>query len=94
MQITQNNEIDKFIINASLIDPIAKIINQLTNKDFRDCDINWLDDKLATFTEIACKSIYIKMPPIINNSTKILNEHTITQYIQRFTTLLNHFKSF
>lgn len=54
MKATNNQVIDQFIIEASLIDPISKIVNQLNNGEFRDCDIKWLDAKLEKFTKFAC----------------------------------------
>ena len=36
---TNNAAIDQFIIEASLITPIEKIISKLKNGEFRDCGI-------------------------------------------------------
>ena len=59
MKATNNTAIDQFIIEVSLIDPITKIINQLNNGEFRDCDIKWLDIKLENFVVFAAKRIQI-----------------------------------
>jgi hypothetical protein len=95
---TKNNPaIDQFIIETTLIDPIAKIINQLENGEFRDCDIKWLDKKLEDFIKFAAETLGIKgiMPSSLNReSFTTLNDYVKGQYLTRFTTLLNYFKSF
>jgi hypothetical protein len=97
MKATNNPAIDQFIIEATLIDPISKIINQLNNCEFRDCDIKWLDAKLEKFTKFACETLGIKgmMPSNIDsNKYVLLNDYVKNQYINRFSTLLGYFKSF
>lgn len=86
--------VDRFIIEASLVDPVAKIVNQLNKREFRDCDVKWLDAKLQKFTEFACKTLGmdVKMMPV-EIKGKILNDYTVSQYLQRFSTLLEYFKS-
>ena len=88
-----NTEIvDKFILEVYLIDPLQKIINGLNNREFRDCDINWLDKKLAGFVEFACETLSLKivLPDTING--KVMNDYTHSQYLTRFNTLLDYFK--
>jgi len=90
-----NTSIETFIINSSLIDPVNKIINQLENGEFRDCDIKWLDSKLEVFTEFACKTLGLDiiMPSkIAGEQLKTLNNHVKDQYFKRFNTLLEYFK--
>jgi hypothetical protein len=97
MKATNNPVIDQFIIEVSLIDPISKIINQLNNGEFRDCDIKWLDAKLEKFTKFACETLGIKgmMPSNIDsNKFVLLNDYVKNQYVNRFSTLLGYFKSF
>jgi hypothetical protein len=97
MKATNNPTIDQFIIEATLIDPISKIVNQLNNGEFRDCDIKWLDAKLEKFTKFACETLGINgMMPSDVNSEKftLLNDYVKNQYINRFSTLLGYFKSF
>ena len=90
--------LDKFIIEVSLIDPVSKIVNQLKNREFRDCDIRWLDTKLEKFTEFACKTL--RITATIQNQVEsersgiVSNDFVVTQYIRRFITLLEYFKSF
>ena len=97
MKATNNPVIDQFIIEATLIDPISKIVNQLNNGEFRDCDIKWLDAKLEKFTKFACETLGIKgmMPSDVNREKfTLLNDYVKNQYINRFSTLLGYFKSF
>lgn len=70
MRTTNNPVIDQFIIEASIIDPISKIVIQLNNGEFRDCDIKWLDAKLERFTKFACETLGISgmMPSDENNN--------------------------
>lgn len=87
--------LDNFIIEVKLIDPINKILNGLRGYEFRDCDITWLDNKLAAFTDIACKTLFIQIPTLVpTEKGKVLNEFTKKQYIERFTTLLTYFKTY
>lgn len=97
MKATNNQVIDQFIIESTLIDPISKIVNQLNKGEFRDCDIKWLDAKLEKFTKFACETLGITgMMPSDVNSEKytLLNDNVKNQYISRFNTLLGYFKSF
>jgi len=91
----KNEAINRFIIEAVLIDPISDIIFKLENKEFRDCDIRWLNDKLYKFTAVAAETMGIKFPEIeLISHDGILNDYTTARFIKAFTTLLNYFKSF
>ena len=97
MKATNNAAIDQFIIEMSLITPIEKILLQLKNGDFRDCDIKWLDSKLENFIEFAAKTIGINaiMPNKLESETfTILNNYALRYYKDKFSTLLNYFKTF
>ena len=97
MKATNNSVIDQFIIETSLINPIEKIISQLKNKEFRDCDIKWLDSKLENFISFAAKTLGINgILPSELHSEKfvILNNYALVYYKDKFNTLLNYFKSF
>lgn len=90
-----NNSIETFIINESLVNLINKIINQLENGEFRDCDIKWLDGKLEKFTEFACKTLELDIivPSKVGvEAYKTLNNYAKDQYKSRFNVLLNYFK--
>jgi len=97
MNETNNTVIDQFIIEMSLIDPIEKIILQLKNGEFRDCDIKWLDSKLENFIEFAAKTLGINaiMPNKLESETfTILNNYALIYYKDKFNALLNYFKTF
>ena len=96
MKATNNAVLEQFIIEVSLIDPINKILNQLKNGDFRDCDINWLDKKLESFVEFAAKTLKINtvMPQSESAKPSRMNRYAYEYYINYFNHLLNYFKSF
>lgn len=96
MKATNNTAIDQFIIEVSLIDPINKILNQLKNGEFRDCDILWLDKKLEGFVEFAAKTLNINgaMPQIESIKPAYMNSYAIEYYSKYFNHLLNYFKTF
>ena len=91
----KNEAINTFIIETVLIEPISDIIFKLENKEFRDCDIRWLNDKLYKFTTVAAETLGIKFPEIeLISHDGVLNDYTTIRFIEAFTTLLNYFKSF
>ena len=97
MKATNNSVIDQFIIETSLINPIEKIISQLKNGEFRDCDIKWLDSKLEIFISFAAKTLGISgtLPSELHSEKfVILNNYALVYYKDKFNTLLNYFKSF
>lgn len=97
MKATNNPVIDQFIIEAYLIGPVSKIISQLKNGEFRDCDIKWLDAKLENFTIFACETLGIKATMLgdsYGGKYTLLNDYVKSQYLNRFNILLDYFKSF
>ena len=93
MKIT-DNAVHQLIIDVQLIDPLSKIISKLQNGEFRDCDIKWLDNKLADFTQFAGKTLGLTLIKPEPTQHTILNTYITTQYINRFQTLLDYFKTF
>lgn len=93
-QVTGLNQdvVDQFILEVSLVRPIEKIIGKLMSGDFRDCDIAWLDKKLEDFTVFACKTLGFEAHIPAPEKGRILNDYTKKQYVDRFSTLLNYFK--
>jgi len=86
--------VDDFIFEMTLINPIEKIIAKLKNKDYRDCDVTWLDSKLDKFIRFAAETFGMKMPAQIERKPfPVLNDHNYKYYIEKFTTLLNYFKT-
>lgn len=96
MKATKNTAIDQFIIEVSLINPINKILNQLKNGEFRDCDTKWLDKKLEGFVEFAAKTLNINgvMPQRESVKPSYMNSYAIEYYSKHFNHLLNYFKTF
>lgn len=94
MTQTNNTTIDNFIIEMTLIAPIEKIINQLNNGEFRDCDIKWLDKKLGNFMLFACETFGMKNMTVPASEYSILNPYTVGKYKEWFGGLLEYFKSF
>lgn len=98
MQATNNPTIDKFILDVLLIEPIQYVIDGLNNGEFRDCDIKWLDNKYQNYVKIASETLGIAFPTQIEEDYKfkrtVLNDYVTKYYIDRFTILLNYFKSF
>ncbi|WP_027380807.1 hypothetical protein [Chryseobacterium daeguense] len=93
---TNNTEaLNNFIIDATLIDPIRKIVKQLEAGSYRDCDIKWLDEKLQQYTLLACETLGIKIEHNLKTkSHTVLNDYNKSRYLKYFNTLLNYFKSF
>lgn len=95
VETLKNEAINTFIIETVLIDPINDIIFKLENKEFRDCDIKWLNGKLHKYTAVAAETMGIKFPEIeLISHDGVLNDYTTVRFIEAFTTLLNFFKSF
>lgn len=91
----RNAVIDNFIIDTVLVQPVKDIIVKLEQGGFRDCDIVWLDKKLADFTSFAANTLGIKVEIEISNATpKILNEYSKNRYKNYFKKLLNYFETF
>lgn len=91
----ENAEIQEFMIFELLINPIEKILKQLENKEFRDCDIKWLNGRIHTFITIAAETIGVNPPNglELENDHRVMNDYMIDWYHERFTKLLNYFKS-
>jgi hypothetical protein len=92
--MTQANTKNNFIISMSLIFPIEDIINKLNNSEFRDCDIKWLDNKLFSFTDLACKTLGMDITTPINEQYTVFNDFVKNKYIGYFKTLLQYFKQY
>lgn len=88
--------LDQFTIDTILIDPMQDIITKLENKEFRDCDISWLNNKLYKFTKFAAETLEkeIGLQGELVNNNGVLNDQNIKRFIEAFKTLLNYFKSF
>ena len=90
----QTKPLDQFVINAIIIEPISKIIKSLENKEYRDCDVKWLNKKLFNYTEFAAKTLGINFnnEQIVDNNSS-MNDHCYDRFLQAFKILIGYFKS-
>ena len=90
----QTKPLDQFVINAIIIEPISKIIKSLENKEYRDCDVKWLNKKLFHYTEFAAETLGINFnnEQIVDNNSS-MNDHCYDRFLQAFKTLIGYFKS-
>jgi hypothetical protein len=87
--------IQNFIIETTLVDPITDIVTKLENKEFRDCDIKWLNNRLHNFTTIAMETLgksFGKIDLVDNDG--VMNEYKTNRFLEAFNTILNYFKTF
>lgn len=95
MTNSNNETLNQFIIETVLINPIQKIVDGLKSRNFRDCDIKWLNDKMEGFIEFAAETLGVKVPVQVEREKfGMLNAHSLNYYTTRFTTLLDYFKRF
>ena len=96
METTKNDQINQFIINTVLVNPIEKILSKLKAKEYRDCDIKWLDAKLSNFILFAAQTLNINcvIADLDKNKFSLMNEYAYNYYTDKFTKLLAYFKSF
>lgn len=92
----ENDTINQFIIEMTLINPVSGIVKKLKNNEFRDCDITYLDRKLMDYTSFACKTLNINVS--INDlggkrDGVVMNYFVSNLYISRFETLLKYFEN-
>ena len=92
----ENDTINQFIIEMTLINPVSDIVKKLKNNEFRDCDIAYLDRKLMAYTSFACKTLNINIS--INDlggkrDEIIMNDFISRLYISRFEMLLKYFEN-
>jgi hypothetical protein len=93
MPVLKHEIVDQFIIEVKLIDPIKDIISKLENREFRDCDISWLDNKLDDFIEFAAKTMgftSIKQAP--RELYPYMNKFVKDRFLKYFTGLLTYFE--
>ena len=104
--INQFSIMDKekaFIILAA-ITPIEDIILKIESNNFRDCDINYLDEKVQAFTSVALQSLHINIvipkhvAKDVNKHSKDyylpINDNRKDYYLRIFRVLLKHFRKY
>ena len=90
MEATNETSIYNFIIDASFIEPTNKIINKLNNREFRNCDIKWLDDKLDKYIQFVAEKLNIKLT--IKQSESVKPKYMNTYAYEYYNQLLIFFK--
>lgn len=83
--------VDDLIHEVAINEPIKKIISGLENKEFRDCDTEWLNEKMVRFTQYAVLAMDVKVV-VTTPERPILNDHNRNLYIENFKTLLEFFE--
>lgn len=95
METANNPVLQQFLINYVLINPVKDIVFKLENKEFRDCDIKYLNEKLFNFTSFAAETLGKKFEKIdLVSNEGFLNEYKTNEFLKAFRTILNYFKSF
>lgn len=85
--------INNFIYETVLINPISDIVNKLENREFRDCDVKWLNSKLDKFTSFALETLG-KSFDLNGIGSDMMNDNVREQFLNHFNTLLKYFKNF
>ena len=85
------NSIELFIISEMLINPIEKIITEIKEDKIRDCDIEWLNNQVVKFSNIALETLNLKFNIGRINESHV-NKHIKEKFLNIFTVLLNYFK--
>lgn len=92
---TNNDTINSFVIQVTLIEPVQDIVSKLENGNFRDCDIKWLDEKLYSFVSFSAQTLGLKIGSSIPESNfTFLNEYAKQYYLKYFNQILAYFKTF
>jgi hypothetical protein len=74
---------------------VCRVFFHIENKEIRDCDIKWLNDKLYKFTQFAAETLGKKFGKIdLVSNDGLLNEYKTGEFLKAFRTLLNYFKTF
>lgn len=98
----KSNLFEDLLFDSMILSPIKKIIEQLNNGEYRNCDIVWLDNELEKFTKLACQTLGNSVITPLDEKYNFehserfvtLNEQTQKKYLGYFTTLINYFKMF
>ena len=93
-QLPTQGELDpsgNFIFEMTIISPLNDIVSKLENREFRDCDIDWLNKKLIKYTDLALEVLgkKINLDKAIDG---IMNDNNREVFLRYFNTLLKFFK--
>jgi hypothetical protein len=81
----------RMIIELLLIQPIEKIIAGLEKKEYGNNDIEYIENKLETFMDIAARALRVT-GRVSHESFTVLNDYTSAKYIEYFSKLLMFFR--
>ena len=93
MNTAQKTELNSFLYEVQIIDPLAKIIENLKNGFYKDSDVSYLNTKLDAFCELALK-ILGKNIVFKADFENTLNNHNRSRYLKYFNILLSFFKQY
>jgi hypothetical protein len=94
MKITEQNKEDLkqwLTLEFLFVQPIEKIVKRLESKEYGDGDIDYLENRLDNFMDIAAKALDVT-GRISHESFTVMNEYTRKKYIEYFSILLMFFK--
>jgi hypothetical protein len=81
----------RVMIELLLIQPIEKIIAGLEKKEYGNNDIEYIENKLETFMDIAARALRVT-GRVSHESFTVLNDYTSAKYIEYFSKLLMFFR--
>jgi hypothetical protein len=81
----------RVMIELLFIQPIEKIISGLEAKEYGNSDIDYIENKLETFMDIAAKALRVT-GRVSHESFTVMNEYARAKYIEYFSKLLMFFK--
>lgn len=92
--IAQENNIalNNFIYDELILSPLTDIVTNLENKEYSDCDVDWLNKELNKYVGFALEVLSKK----INLGTAIggiMNDYNRNRFLKYFKTLLRFFEN-
>jgi hypothetical protein len=81
----------RMIIELLFVQPIEKIIAGLEKKEYGNNDIEYIENKLETFMDIAARALRVT-GRVSHESFTVLNDYTSAKYIEYFSKLLMFFR--
>ena len=96
--ITENKEVvNQFVIDMVLVEPVEKIIENLNNNVYRDCDVSFLNTKIKNFINFALETLNVNIliKPVDEDLVGYnnLNDHTKAVMLKSFNVVLAYFKT-
>lgn len=82
-----------FLLTHKVLNPLEKIIFKLEHRGYRDCDFNFLKDKLRQYSQLAFDFLNIKIN-LEDPIDGIMNDHTRGLFLKYFKILYKLFNSY